>query len=147
MTVHLRVSPALPPIRSADLPSLLRPNPNSYSFGEVCQQLGILFTASGRLNSTAWKLGYVMTLIQDPRWQFPEPFPAYNHKAGKHVGGAASVGVSSQWLKGAVDIWFERFNPPGSPGTAAIEQDLDGGALDANAGNLAAMLRSRKVRA
>jgi len=147
VTVHVEVRPALPPIRSAREPSLLRPDPNTYGFNQVCLQLGILFKADGRMNSVHWRTGYLMALIESPRWQFPEPLPRYNRKAGTLVDGAASVGLLSSWHKGAVDTWFERFIPPGSRAAAAAEQDLGAAALDQNSGNLATLLAGRKVRA
>lgn len=141
MTVHVEVRPALPPIRPAHQRSQLRPDPNTYSFGEISQQLGILDYGC------AWRLGYVMALVKSAHWQFPEPLPRYNHRAGKLVDGAASVSPLSKWHKGAVDTWFERFLPPGAQLAAAAEQDTAGDALDANAGNLQAMLAGRRVRA
>lgn len=135
----LHVHVTRPPLKG--LQRSAPPNPHVYSEGEVSQQLGILH------QSTGWRLGYLMALIRSPLYRFPEPMPRYNHRAGKLVDGAASVSPLSQWARGAVDTWFERFLPPGAQHQAAIEQDQQGDQLDANAANLAALLSGRRVRA
>ncbi|SFR86776.1 hypothetical protein [Sphingomonas jatrophae] len=106
----------------------------TYGMGTIARRLGC------DQRSHNWQVNYLRQLIKLEGFPAPLPHP----RGTKLLVGAEAVGTHARWQRIAVDAWFDGQLPPGAlealtPGAAA-EAD----ALDANAGNLDALLAQRR---
>lgn len=106
-----------------------RVNPHVYTFGEICEQLGLF----GR--SLQYRQEYIRTMVRTAG--FPSPLPAFNRSARTMTEGAEAVTPKANWQRAAVDAWFDRRLPPGARSAdvaqGAIAEDLDDRADNINA--------------
>lgn len=111
-----------------------RVNPHIYTFGEICDQLGLF------QRSLQYRQAYIRTMVD--KAGFPEPLPALNRSAGELTTGADAVTPKANWQRAAVDAWFDRRLPPGA---RAADQSHDATAdqLDERAGNINDLIAAR----